>query len=214
MKGLKSKKSLFFALLLLVIPFFCKGQADKNLTDSLFQHAIELIKKENYAEAEITFKKIFSQNSVLPDELAFFYGKTLFHLNKLPQSRSALDKYTELKGKSGEYYSETTDLIRKIDCKETGLATVEEACHVCEGTGVALAPCKHCRGKGKEMCNVCQGSGVYRKQGPLGTLYQTCNKCAGKGMTNCKICNGKKEQKAHCNHCSATGFLKLKVPCD
>ncbi|HEY8402959.1 MAG TPA: hypothetical protein VIK89_16960 [Cytophagaceae bacterium] len=215
---MSSFKVYFFLISLFLSVMISSGalaqhDPSQKLLDSLVNQVEKELSEEQYQAAHSTLITIFNLNTILPDEIAFYYGKTLFHLEKYSASNTALKKYLDLTGHKGTYYEEAVELKYRAECFETGLANVEEACLVCDGSGKAKTSCRTCKGSGKIICISCRGTGVFQSTDNFGTKYDTCQKCTGKGLTTCATCNGKKEIKSQCHYCSATGIINLKVPC-
>lgn len=138
-----------------------------------------------YEEADEFFRQALGQLSRLPSEMAYFFGRNSYHLNKYKQAINWLTKYIELKGTSGQYYEDASlfldranEAYRKI--KEQQLIETEnklttDGSYDCPGDFV--------------LCPICHGSGVLIKSGKFGAVYQTCPYSGLSGQLTCEQYN-------------------------
>ena len=195
------------------------NKADTAQAHAYYEQAKKLIEKEKYIQAEVLFIKIFKMDVLLPDEICYHYGKTLFELKKYQQSKTFVEKYIRLKGENGEFYLNSLQLELDIEKATDPNASnacekiVKEDCHLCHGTGVALQSCTRCEGHGKIVCNLCQGNKVNIESTSFGERYFTCSRCNGSGVIACPVCEGTKVEKRKCAHCHGKRFAFYKKRC-
>ncbi|MCV9386358.1 tetratricopeptide repeat protein [Reichenbachiella ulvae] len=139
----------------------------------------------NYEEADELFRQALSQLSKLPSEMAYYFGRNSFHLQKYKQAINWLTKYVELKGTSGQYYDDAklyldraNDAFKKI--KEQQIIETE---HKLTTDGYYDCP------KDVVLCPICHGSGVMIKNGKFGAVYQTCPYSGLSGQLTCEQYN-------------------------
>ena len=66
-----------------------------------------------YTLAEEKFKFVLENIKSVPSDLTFYFGKNSYYLQKFKQSNDWLTKYIQLKGTSGQFYTEASDLLRR-----------------------------------------------------------------------------------------------------
>lgn len=209
----------------LLLLFSNAVQAQNNTADTArareyYEQAIKLIDQSKYIQAEILFIKIFKMNVVMPDEICYYYGKTLFEVKKYTQAQSFLDKYNRLKGERGGFYLQSLQLLLEIEkatdphADKTCEKIVLDSCHVCKGKGVAFLPCTRCEGHGKIICDLCKGTKVTIEFTSFGDRYFTCSRCTGLGVTVCPTCEGTKQEKRRCSNCHGKGLAYYRRNCE
>jgi len=217
--NLKAWKILFWAFLFFSsFASFSQEQPDSVVIKNL-EKAKSLMDKGDYKGANQLFLRIFKTESTLPDELVFFYGKTLFKLDKQTQSKSVLGKYLELTGTSGKYYKETIEILNKMGdkicviCNNKGYLIDTIGCTYCKQTGKRDIECTRCNGSGKELCHICRGSKVLVTGTPFGAKFTPCVSCNSEGYIACVKCKGTTKEKALCVYCSGHGYFIQKRSC-
>ncbi len=213
-----------FGCVFFFAPYFgAKAQtntADTAHANAYYKQAIKLIDQQKYLQAEILFIKIFKMNVVMPDDICYYYGKTLFELKKYTQAQSFLDKYNRLKGDKGEFYLSSLQLLLDIEKATNPHADkscekiVLDTCHVCHGKGVAFLSCTRCEGHGKIICDLCKGNKVTIEYTSFGERYFTCSRCSGTGVIACPVCEGTKLEKRKCTNCYGQKFAYYRRSCD
>jgi len=209
---------------LLFIVIATNVQAQLNLADTsqaraYYEQAQKLIGQKKYVQAEVLFVKVFKMNTLLPDEICYFYGKTLFELGKFPQGKSFIEKYIRLKGESGEHYLDALQLQSDLEKKTDPTANqqcekiVKDTCHLCHGSGTALQSCTRCEGHGKIICDLCKGNKVNIEMTSFGDRYFTCSRCDGAGIILCPVCDNTKLEKRKCVNCWGRKFAYYKRKC-
>ncbi|MEQ8533414.1 MAG: hypothetical protein RIB86_16280, partial [Imperialibacter sp.] len=160
-------KSMVFCLLI-ISSYGGWAQTGQSRAKALLEEAKGYMAKEDYRAADKKFRQILSLNEVVPTEALYFFAFTLEKNHQLQSSRNFLDKYTDLTGKSGEYFNEAKMLQNRLDV----LAREIEACEYCDNDGFRLI-----------TCSQCDGSGHVDDKCPLGHGFGeiTCHKCLGEG---------------------------------
>jgi len=215
-------RTLFIGLLFISFAQKANGQsykADTAQVNAYFEQAKKLMLVKKYNQAEVLFVKIFKMDALLPDEICYHYGKTLFELKKYQQSKTFLEKYIRLKGEQGEFYLNSLqlelDIEKAIDPnanKECEMI-VYDTCHLCHGTGAAFQSCTRCEGHGRIICDLCQGNKVNIESTSFGERYFTCSRCNGSGIVPCPVCEGTKLEKRKCAHCKGKRFAFYRRKC-
>lgn len=218
-------QSLRFILLSLLLFSFAEKataqiyRADTAQVNAYYQQAKKLIEAEKYNQAEVLFVKIFKMDALLPDEICYHYGKTLFEQKKYLQSKTYLEKYIRLKGELGEFYLNSLQLQLDIEKATDPNASqecekiVNDSCHLCRATGSALQPCTRCESHGRIICNLCQGNKINIESTSFGDRYFTCSRCVGTGVITCPVCDGTKKEKRKCAHCKGKRFAFYRRKC-
>jgi tetratricopeptide (TPR) repeat protein len=134
-----------------------------------------------YREADQLFREALGLLDRLPSELAYYFGRNSYHLQKNKQAINWLNKYIELKGTSGQYYDKASTYLklasaafRKEQQKEQEITEQQlsnNGYYECPSDIVA--------------CPVCQGSGVLITPGKFGAVYQTCPVSGLSGRMTC-----------------------------
>ena len=213
--------SSFFVFLLLCVS---ESQAQINHADTAqarayYEQAQKLIDQKKYIQAEVLFVKIFKMNTLLPDEICYYYGKTLFELQKYAQSKIFIEKYIRLQGENGQYYLNSLQLGLDVDKKIDPAINQEcekiviDSCHLCHGRGVAMQSCTRCDGLGQIFCDLCKGNKVNIETTSFGDRYFTCSRCDGVGIITCPVCENTKLEKRKCTNCWGKKFAYYKRKC-
>ncbi|MFZ6009435.1 MAG: hypothetical protein ACOYXT_03735 [Bacteroidota bacterium] len=136
--------------------------------------------------ADQKFRYVLENIKSVPSDLTFFFGKNSYHLNKYKQSVDWLNKYIQLKGTSGQYHQEATDLLKKAETR-----LIEEKSKDAQKAGEILSTNYDidCGPTGKVICPVCRGSHVIIKKGAFGDEYKTCPYCDDHGILTCEEYN-------------------------
>lgn len=135
-----------------------------------------------YELADVKFRYALANMRSIPSDLTFFFGKNSFHLEKYKQSVDWLNKYIQLKGTSGQYSSEATEILKKAE-----ILLVQEHTVSTQKTTELLAKDYDidCGPSGMVKCPACNGTTVIIKKEYLGETYKTCPFCNHKGTLNC-----------------------------
>lgn len=183
-------------------------------------NAINQMDQKQWLKADGLFRKMVSSKKTLPDDLAYYYGKTLYELRNFGKSKSYLEKYISDKGSEGQFYSQSAALLAAMDpkvckyCGGTGNKKIEVTCPACQGKGEMIENCPFCQHTGHTICSVCGGDGVKKQTGKIGVNYSPCANCEGHGYVTCKACKGTKIFIKECSTCHRKGKITKQVPCN
>lgn len=215
-----------FLIPLVLVLFTCVfahaqvNQGDTAKARTYYEQAIKLIDQEKFLQAEILFIKIFKMNVIMPDDICYYYGKTLFELKKYTQAQSFLERYNRLKGERGEFYLPSLQLLLDIEKATNPHADkacekiVLDTCHICHGAGTADLPCSRCENHGKIICDLCKGNKVTIEYTSFGERYFTCSRCGGTGVIVCPVCGGTKIEKQRCTNCFGKKVAYYRKSCE
>jgi hypothetical protein len=213
-------------LLLLAFLFACLvSHAQVNPGDTAkarayYEQSIKLIEQGKFTQAEILYVKIFKMNVIMPDDICYYYGKTLFELKKYTQAQSFLDRYNRLKGEKGEFYLPSLQLLLDIEKATNPHADkacekiVLDTCHICHGAGTAVLACSRCESYGKIICDLCRGNKVTIEYTSFGERYFTCSRCVGTGVIVCPVCEGTKREERRCTNCFGKKVAYYRKSCE
>ncbi len=195
-----SMNKLLIAIILLV-PSVLKAQTQEDIVRQLemdqvqaknaeimrtMDLGIDLMNEGNYEEANNKFKDVLSKAKVVPTDLTFYFGKNSFFMGKYKQSIDWLNKYLQLKGTSGRYYEECTELLVKSE-KAYMLVREDERK---EAQSILSTNYEiDCGPSGKVSCPVCSGTGVIIQRGAFGDVYKTCPYSDEHGYLTCEEYN-------------------------
>jgi tetratricopeptide (TPR) repeat protein len=147
---------------------------------------VDLMNEGNYEEANNKFKDVLAKAKVVPSDLTFYFGKNSFYMGKYKQSIDWLNKYVQLKGTSGRFYEECTDLLEK---SEQAFLLVREDDRK-EAQSILTSNYEiDCGPSGKVSCPVCSGTGVIIQKGAFGDVYKTCPYSDEHGYLTCEEYN-------------------------
>lgn len=144
---------------------------------------IVYVNRQQYEKADEKLKYALNNMKSIPSDLAFYFGKNSFYMEKYKQSIDWLTKYIQLKGTSGQYSTEATDLLKKAEKELLAQHAVEsqKAVEVFSRDFTI-----DCGPAGKVTCPVCSGSTVIiRKDYLHGETYKTCPYCNKVGTLSC-----------------------------
>jgi hypothetical protein len=160
-------------------------QAEQRKRTAILQvldSAVVMIDDGEYATAEVKLMYVLNNIKSVPSDLTFYFGKNSYYLSKYKQSVDWLNKYIQLKGTTGQFYAEATDILKKA---ETGLlmerAKDVEQAQLVLSTNYDIV----CGPAGKVTCPVCKGNTVFIKKGYLSDEYKTCPYCDKHGNLTC-----------------------------
>ena len=81
--------------------------------------AIEEMNSGQYAEANVTFRKMLASKKVLPTNMSYFFAETLYMIKQFHNSENFVNKYLKLAGKGGDYYDQAVGLQKLLEDKKT-----------------------------------------------------------------------------------------------
>lgn len=192
--------------------------------DDMIGQGKEAMKRGDYEEANLIFRKILTSNKPIPSAFCYYFAETLYQIRQFQNSKNFIEKYFELSGTTGEFYEETMALNEKITvelaaikscplCNDHGY--IWEECDHCKGQGDILDTCHYCKGGGKIICPTCMGEGVVIQRNVFNANeYRSCHKCNGAGVLVCPVCHGEKEVSSPCPQCNGLGVIGSSRLCD
>lgn len=139
-----------------------------------------------YELADQKMRYVLENVKSVPSDLTFYFGKNSYHLNNYKQSIDWLNKYIQLKGTSGQFSGEATDVLNKAQAK-----LLEERSQEAKKAEQVLSQNYDidCGPAGKVSCPVCKGDHVIVRKGSFGDEYKTCPYCNEHGMLSCEEYN-------------------------
>jgi len=189
------KPAFFFLMLLSTLSAYSQTdqeraeefriQSEQRKRAAVLQVLDSAVRHIDEGEYELADKKlVYVLNSIksVPSDLTFYFGKNSFYLGKYKQSIDWLNKYIQLKGTAGQFYSEAVEVLKR---SEEGLIAerskdVKNVEQVFSNTFDI-----DCGPAGKVMCPVCKGSTVLIKKGYMSDEYRTCPYCDKHGNLTC-----------------------------
>lgn len=180
MKHILAALTLTFAFGMAFSQPVVEGQLTKKM-----DVGVELMEQGKYEQANEQFLYVLKHMTTLPSDMAFYFGKNSFHLNKYKQSINWLNKYIQLKGTKGRYYDESVRYLQLAEDAYMDIAREKAKAMKDNLTSEEY----DCGGLAKMICPVCKGEGVVVKQGPFDKIYQTCPYSAGEAYLTCEEYN-------------------------
>ncbi|HET9053329.1 MAG TPA: hypothetical protein VFM90_04105 [Cyclobacteriaceae bacterium] len=162
-----------------------RQQAEQRKRAAIMQvldSAVTLMEEGEYALADTKLLYVLNNLKSVPSDLTFYFGKNSYYLGRYKQSIDWLNKYIQLKGTSGQFYSETLTILKK---SEEGLlkARAQEAAKAEQVLSTSYDI--DCGPSGKVICPVCKGTTVIIKKGYINDEYKTCQYCDKHGNLTC-----------------------------
>jgi hypothetical protein len=161
-------------------------QQKKSIAMQQYDSAVLLTDEQKYEAAELKFKYVLSHIKSVPSDLTYHFGRNSFHLGKYKQSIDWLNKYIQLKGTNGQYYSDAVEWKKKAEeefLKEKAKDTEKIQQVFSMDYDIDCGP------TGKVTCPVCKGDHVIIKKGAFGNEYRTCPYCNEHGILTCEEYN-------------------------
>lgn len=139
-----------------------------------------------YTMADQKFRHVMQNLKSVPSDLTFLFGKNSFYLENYKQSIDWLNKYIQLKGTTGQYYSEAAEWLKKAEIELIKARDIDS-----KKTEAVLSKNYDidCGPSGKVSCPVCKGDHVIIKRGVFGDEYRTCPYCNEHGTLTCEEYN-------------------------
>jgi hypothetical protein len=148
--------------------------------------AVALIDAGEYEAADKKLVYVLNNMKSIPSDLTFYFGKNSFFLGKYKQSIDWLNKYIQLKGTSGQFYTEAAGLLKNAEVE-----LVKERSQNSKKVEQVFSANfdLDCGPAGKVTCPVCKGTTVIIKKGYLSNEYKTCPYCDNHGNLSCEEFN-------------------------
>lgn len=144
--------------------------------------AIQLMNKEQYEAADVKFRSVLANLKSIPSDVAYYFGKNSYHLQKYKQSIDWLTKYIQLKGTAGQFSEDAAAWLKKA---ESALVEQRQAQSAKTVEVLSRDFTIDCGPSGKVQCPVCNGSTVVIRKDYLGEKYSTCGYCHKTGYLSC-----------------------------
>ncbi len=170
---------------LLIAMFSVYGQTDVSKLKDL-DIGVDLLEAGKYTEADVYFRKVLKNIKVLPTNLSYYFGKNSFYLNKYKQSIDWLNKYIELEGTRGRFFSDAVEHLNNAEAEYRKQRETEIQKVVAELSTESEIDCGI---SGKVKCPVCLGQGVIIREGTFGNEYTTCPFSDDQGKLTCEEYN-------------------------
>jgi tetratricopeptide (TPR) repeat protein len=161
-------------------------QYKKSLLLREYDSALLLMDEQKYVQADEKFRYVLGNIKSVPSDLTYHFGTNSYHLGKYQQSIDWLNKYIQLKGTNGQFYTQAVDWKNKAEAeflkqKTQNSQKVEDVL----STDYDI----DCGPSGKVTCPVCKGDHVVIKKGAFGNEYRTCGYCNEHGVLTCEEYN-------------------------
>jgi hypothetical protein len=197
---MKSVVTLFFVMSLLTLAAQDKSTEKEKIkqieeqrkndkqrqVNQVLDSAVQFLEQEAYADADKRFVYVLQNIKSVPSDLAYYFGKNSYHLNKFKQSVDWLNKYIQLKGTNGKFSEDAVAYLRKSEEK----LLAERQVQVQQTQEILSRDYDiDCGPSGKVTCPVCSGSTVVIKKGYLGDTYKPCVYCHKNGYLSCEEYN-------------------------
>jgi hypothetical protein len=154
--------------------------------NQVLDSAVQLLDMGEYENADKKFVYVLQNIKSVPSDLAYYFGKNSYHLNKFKQSVDWLNKYIQLKGTNGKFSEDAVSYLRKAEAK----LLEERQAQVAQTQEILSRDYDiDCGPSGKVTCPVCSGSTVVIKKGYLGDTYKACVYCHKNGYLSCEEYN-------------------------
>lgn len=148
---------------------------------ALMHKGVDKIEQKDYLLANSYFMQCLNSGTILPDDLAFHFGKSLYYTNYPLQSEQFLRKYLSLKDTTALFYRDAEAYLDSLHLKVKAKIAEKEAAKE-KAKENLNAPCE---GYEDVICPICDGAGVIKKNGKFGPIFKTCQYCDDHGLMSC-----------------------------
>lgn len=176
------KKLVFILLFLYTLPAVSDPIKPDSIVIGLMERGKDMLVIEEYSRANNYFMQCLNQGTILPNELAFYFGKSLFNSKYPRQSEMFLMKYISLKDTTAANYGEALTLLELLRAKPKLSKEEVKKKRKHDHSDEANDPCE---GYDEVVCPVCNGSGVLKQNGKFGPIFRTCQYCNDHGLMPC-----------------------------
>ncbi|WP_258103330.1 hypothetical protein [Marinoscillum sp. MHG1-6] len=178
------RKALFIGWLIIGLNALAQDSVDNQVLQEI-DSTVALITKGDYIGADQALRAIMSKMEALPSDMAYYFGRNSYHLEKYKQSINWLNKYIQLKGTQGKFYQEANKYLQLAEDQFLQISRKEPIDLTTELSGEDY----DCGGLKKMICPVCHGDGVIIKKGKFDNIYQTCPYSQGESYLSCEDYN-------------------------
>ncbi len=159
-----------------------KGGGVEPAVLSSFEIGKQQVESGAYDAAIETFRHLLTPQKLLPDELAFYFGKSLYHEgNHKHVAIDFLKKYLILRGDTARYYDETMTMLKAMgEYKEK--QTKDKSKDTRTSAQKQLDKCKE---NTHTVCPICNGKNTLVSPTAFGSSFRECNYCDERGLMPC-----------------------------
>jgi len=100
---------------IIVLNSFLFGLSDEVLADKYLISAKKHVKSKEYKQAVTYFKKIFNLGIKVPNDMYYFYGKSLKNSGDIIEAYEVFNLYIEKSGRSAKYYQKALGFIVALE---------------------------------------------------------------------------------------------------
>ncbi len=188
MRYLKNKFP-FLIVTFLIVSF--SSFSNEGIYQKKYEEAMQSVDSAEYHQANILFLQLTDSDIVLPNNLAFMFGKSLFYTQYYNQSKHLLLRYEKITKKEGLYHTEAIKLLAQLEeifhQKEVELTKPTNS----DSTGavhsiITSQEQTACKEHEHYICPICNGSKVQIEESSLGKVYSSCEYCDDHGRMNCQ----------------------------
>lgn len=153
-----------------------------SLTKVKIESGILYMENNQYDKAIQTFTELMAPGIVLPHEICYFMGNSLYQSGRSRYSIRFLNKYIDLTDSTGVFYNESIDLLAQMGFENP---IAPEDPHDNDEPFISVQD-DPCQGKAEILCPVCNGTGVVIKKSKYGSVYKTCLYSDEHGLMDCQ----------------------------
>jgi hypothetical protein len=158
----------------------------KAALDRMIETGVNYMEEGDHKSADKIFRDVLQNAQVVPTDMTFFFGKNSFYLEKFEQSADWLNKYIQLKGTQGKYFSEATDLLKRSN---EAIRLIQSESQKKTEAILASNFDIDCGPSGMVVCPVCKGKTVIITKTAFGQNYQDCPYSDEHGLLTCEQYN-------------------------
>jgi len=172
-----------FLIFLIITAVFQRLTANEAVIEpsvqSMFEIGKQQVQKGEYEDATNTFLSLLTPKKLMPDELAFYFGKSLYHKgNNKRVSIDFLKKYLSLRGDTAKHYDETIAMLKAMgEYKEDKAKDTRTT---------AQKQLDKCRENSYTVCPICHGKNTLTSPTAFGSSFRECNYCDKRGLMPCE----------------------------
>lgn len=176
---------IFFLAVLFTSQLVFSQEYTEGHISQQIDNAVDLMSRGEYLKADEELRSAMGKMEALPSNVAYYFGRNSYHLGKYKQSINWLNKYIQLKGTQGRYYTDAVKYLQLAEDEYIQISRQEE-----RDLATELSNSDYdCGGLEKMICPVCHGDGVIIKKGLFDKVYQTCPYSKGESFLSCEDYN-------------------------
>ena len=185
-----------------------------------YNRAIKSFMNENFKEADYFFRKGLRENIAMSSTDFYYYGLTLYKLNKIEAAEKFLKDFISSNTNDTILIRNATILLKKLNpknckiCNGSFYFTIDTICSKCDGKGTILSICKYCNGTKKIPCSQCMGVGFITYSDLFSKKkFKICETCFGNKIFLCDKCLLNSGETKICEICKGKGVISLRKSC-